>query len=169
MENYLATIRKVIEEHQTIREHVKLVGDSVSDREALTSLERARADWIPGRVEILAEGQMKLQKTLNSLDEGLNNHFAFEGRALPPLLGELLMRALVLEHREIMREINEAKSMVAEAKLEGLNREELLLKESRMQQMVNNICVLVDEHATKEEAILDMVKGALEDKSKNKG
>jgi len=169
MENYLATIRKVIEEHQTIREHVKLVGDSVSDREALTSLERARADWIPGRLEILAEGQKKLQQVLSSLDEGLKNHFAFEGTALRPLLGELFMRALLLEHREIEREIDKAKSMVAKAKLEGLNREELLSKESQMQQMINSICLLVEEHATKEEAILDMIKRALEDKSKNKG
>ena len=169
MENYLATIRKVIEEHQTIREHVKLVGDSVSDREALTSLERARADWIPGRLEILVEGQKKLQQALSSLDEGLKNHFAFEGTALRPLLGELFMRALLLEHREIEREIDKAKSMVAKAKLEGLNREELLSKESHMQQMINSICLLVEEHAAKEEAILDMIKRALEDKSKNEG
>lgn len=79
------------------------------------------------------------------------------------------MRALVLEHREILSEIAEAKSMIAEAKLESSSREELLSQESHMQQMINSTCLLVEEHATKEEAILDMVKRALEDKEQNKG
>lgn len=169
MEDYLATIRRVIEEHQAFRVHIKLIGDSVSDREALATLERASADWIPGRPEILVEKRQKLQQALSSLYDGLKNHFVFEGKALPPLFGELITRALLLEHREILSEIAEAKSMIAEAKPEGSSREELLSQESHMQQMINSTCLLVEEHATKEEAILDMVKRALEDKEQNKG
>jgi len=169
MEDYLAIISRVIEEHQAIRGHIKLVGDSVSDREALTNLESASADWVPGQPELLVQRQKKLQQALSSLDEGLKNHFAFEGEALPTLLGEPLMQALVLEHREIMDEISEAKSMIAGAKLESLNREELLSKESTIQQAINSIYFLVEEHATKEEAMLEMIKRALEDKGQNKG
>jgi len=164
MEDYLAIIRRVIEEHQTIRGHIKLVGDSISDREALTSLERARTDWIPGRPELLAETQKKLQQAISFLDEGLKNHFAFEGKALPPLLGELFMRALVLEHQEIRKEIDKAKSIATETKLEGLSREELLSRESHIQQTISSICQLVEEHATKEEIILEMLQRALEEK-----
>ena len=164
MEDYLAIIRKVIEEHQAIRGHIKLVGDSISDREALTSLERARTDWIPGRPELLAETQKKLQQAISFLDEGLKNHFAFEGKALPPLLGELFMRALVLEHQEIRKEIDKAKSIATETKLEGLSREELLSRESHIQQTIGSVCQLVEEHATKEEIILEMLQRALEEK-----
>jgi hypothetical protein len=160
----LAIINKVIEEHQAIREHIKLVGDSIPDQEALTALEKARADFIPGRLEVLTEKQEKLQQTLNFLDEGLKNHFAFEGEALPPLLGELPMRGLLLEHREIKNKIDKAKSIVASTKLEGLSREELLSREAHIQQSITGICQLVEEHATKEEAILDMVQRALEKK-----
>jgi len=160
----LAIINKVIEEHQAIRGHIKLVGDSVPDQEALTALDKARADFIPGRFEVLTEKQEKLQQTLNFLDEGLKNHFAFEGKALPPLLGKLPMRGLVLEHREIKNKIDEAKSIVASTKLEGLSREELLSREAHIQQVITSICLLVEEHATKEEAMLDMVRKALEKK-----
>ena len=168
MEDYLAIIRRVIEEHQNIRGHVKLVGDSISDEEALTSLERARADWVPGKPELLAEMQKKLQQAISFLDEGLKNHFAFEGKALPPLLGELFMRAIILDHQEIMKEIDEAKSIAAETRLEGLSREELLSKESHIQQTISNICRLVEEHATKEEIILEMLQRALEEKEQSK-
>ena len=169
MQDKLAIIRRIIDEHQTIKGHLKLVGDSVSDQEALAALQKAHADFIPGRLEVMSEKQKKLQQTMSALEEGLKNHFAFEEKSLPPLLGELLMQALVLEHREIKNEIDEAKSTVESIKLEGLSREKLISKESHMQQMIENICQLVEEHATKEEAILEMVQRALEDIGQNKG
>ena len=169
MQDKLAIIRRILDEHQTIKGHLKLVGDSVSDQEALAALQKAHADFIPGRLEVVSEKQRKLQQTMSALEEGLKNHFAFEEKSLPPLLGELLMQALVLEHREIRNEIDEAKSTVESIKLEGLSREELLSKESHIQQMIDNICQLVEEHATKEEAILEMVQRALEDIGQNKG
>jgi hemerythrin len=157
MQDKLAIIKRIIDEHQTIEEHIKLVGDSVSDQEALTTLQKAHADFIPGRLEVASEKQNKLQQAMSFLEEGLKNHFAFEEKVLPPLLGELLMQALVLEQREISREIDEAISTVANTRLEGLSREELVSKESHMQQMIDSICQLVEEHATKEEAILEMM------------
>lgn len=167
MEDYLAIIKKIIEWHRTIREHVKLVGDSVNDREALSSLERARADWVPGQPEIQAETQTKLYQAITAMSEGLRNHFAYEEKALPPLLGEFFMMALVLDHRKIMKEIDEDKVLVGETKLEGLSREDLLSAESRIQQAISNLCQLSEEHLTREEIILEMLQRALEEKAQS--
>ncbi len=169
MEDYLTTIRRIIEWHQTLREHIRLVGDSLSDREALTILKRARADWVPGRPEILAEKQKKLQRAISSLNEGLKNHFAYEEKYLPPILGELFMRALILDHQEIREKIKENESIVANIKLEGLSRDESLSQESYIQQVIESSCQLFEEHATREEIILEMLRRALEDKEQNKG
>lgn len=160
----LAIISRLKDEHQSLRRHVKLVGDSISDQEALSSLKRERADWIPGRLDILAEKQKRLQQALSFLDEGLKNHFAFEEKVLPPLLGELFVRALILDHREIIKEIDEAKSKAANIKLEGLSREELVSEESSIQQVIDSISHLVEDHATREEVILEMVERALQEK-----
>jgi hypothetical protein len=99
MADNLATVNRAIEEHHTIRAHVKLVGDSVSDLEALFSLQKARPDWILSSPEALSEKKDKLLQTLSTLDEGLKNHFSFEDKLFPPLFGELLMQALKIEHR----------------------------------------------------------------------
>jgi len=160
----LAKIKEIIEEHQTIRGHVKLVGDSITDQEALLSLQSARPDWIPGRLEILSEKQNRLQQTIGFLSEGLKNHFAKEEKLLPPLLGKFLMQALSLEHHEIGKVINEARSMVVSTKLEGLSREDLMSKEAEIQQIVNSLCHLIEEHADKEDLMLEMVQRALEEK-----
>ena len=168
MEDHLAIIKRVIEEHQIIRGHIKLVGDSISDREALTTLEKARADWMPGRPELLVETQKKLQQSISFLDEGLRSHFVYEEKVLPPLLGELFMRAILLDHQQIKKGIDEAKSIVGNIKLEGLSREELLSRESHIQEMINSICQQVEEHATREEIILEMLQRALEEKKRPK-
>lgn len=161
MRDYLVTIRKVIEEHQAIREHIKLVGDSMGDQEAISRLQSAGTDWFPGQSKAPTETQKKTQQALTALDEGLKSHFTFEEEVLPPLLGELLMKALLLEHQEIITEIIEAKSVVDEIKLEGLNHEELLNKASNLQQKVGNTCFMIEEHANREEILLDMLQRSL--------
>lgn len=160
----LAIINKVIEEHQTIKAHVKLVGDSLTDQEALGNLEKARADWIPGRPEKVAEMCDKLQQTVGFLAEGLKNHFDFEEEVLPPLLGEALMQALFLEHEDIREAVSEARALVAELGLEEMGRGELMARESQVHEVINDMCQLVDEHAAREEVILGMVRRGLEEK-----
>lgn len=164
----LRRIEWVIDEHQTIRKHIKLVGDSVPDREALGSLRRSRNDWVPNRPEILAENLKKLQQTLGFLDDGLKNHFAFEGKNLPPLCGDLLMQALLMEHGEILRKIDETKSVVANSKLEGMSEEEFASQESQIQQVVASLFQLVEGHTINEEVILKMIRRVLEEKTKRK-
>ncbi len=164
MADNLKIVNKAIEEHHAIRGHVKLVGDSVSDLEALFALQKARPDWILSAPEALAEKRGELQRTISALDEGLKNHFSFEEKVFPPLFGELLMRALLLEHQGIKKQIDEAKSLVAKIKLEGLSQKELLSKKSQIQQKVEGILQLVEEHAGREETILKMLKKALEAK-----
>ncbi len=164
MADNLKIVDRVIKEHHTIREHVKLIGDSVSDLEALFSLQKARPDWILSSMEALSEKQGKLQQTISALDEGLKNHFSFEEKLLPPLFGELLMQALILEHREIKKRIDETKSLLTNTKLEGLSRRELLSQKAQIQQRVEGILQLVEEHAGREETILKMLKKALEAK-----
>jgi len=169
MSDELAIINRVIQEHQKVRKYVKLVGDSVTDREALASLQKARTDWVPGRLEILSEKQKKLQQTVIALDEGLKNHFDYEEKHLPPILGELFMQALLIEHKEINKGLNDAKRTATDTKLEGLSREQCLVEESTMQEVINNLCQAIEEHAHREEIILEMLQRALQEKQPDKG
>jgi len=161
MSRHLAKIKEIIEEHQTIRGSVKLVGDSVSDQEALNSLRSMRSDWSPGRLELLSEKQNKLQQTVSLLAEGLENHFAREEEVLPSVLGDFLMRALLLEHEEIRKAISKARLMAGGNRLEGLTQEELKSRDLEIQQVVSSLSQLIEAHADKEDMMLEMVKRAL--------
>ncbi len=96
MPDNLAIINRIIEEHHTIRSHMKLVGDSINDLEALFSLQKVHSGWTQSSIDALNKNQEKLQQTLSALDEGLKNNFGFEERTLPRFLGTILMQALLL-------------------------------------------------------------------------
>lgn len=51
----LALINGITEEHHAIRRYIKLAGDTLSDWEALSSLQRAKADWISDESGSLSE------------------------------------------------------------------------------------------------------------------
>jgi 2-hydroxychromene-2-carboxylate isomerase len=158
----LAVITKIIAEHHDIREHVKFAGDTVTDIEALFTLQKAYSGWTQSSAQALMAKQNQLQQAINFLEQGLKNHFASEEKALPPLFGELLMRALLVAHHDIGKQIENAKAMLAGTKLEGLSQPELLSKKSEIQHTVSSISQVVSEHASQEEIILNMIKRALE-------
>ena len=161
MSDYLAKINEILEEHRTIRGGVKLVGDSVSDQEALVSLKSVRSDWTPGRLELVSEKQRKLKQTMSFLEEGLRNHFSKEQDMLPALLGEFLMQSLLLEHQEIIEKIDEVRLVATDSKLEGLTEAELESRDSEIKQKISDFSRRLEEHADKEELMLEMVVRAL--------
>ncbi len=162
MSDALAVITRVIAEHQTIREHIRLAGDALNDIEAKFALQKLYSGWTQSSIEELAKKQEQLQQVISSLAEGLKEHFAFEEKALPPLFGELLMKALLAEHHDIAGQIEKVKTMLAGTNLKGLERRELLGKKSEMQNAVSRISQVVEEHAGHEDIILHMIKRALE-------
>jgi hypothetical protein len=158
-----AIIARVISEHHAIRRHIKLAGDTVNDIEALFTFERMQSQWSQTSITALTEERDRLRQAISSLEEGLQNHFGFEEEALPPLFGEFLMKAILHEHREISRQIESAKTTLANTEFEGLDQRELLSKKSAIQQNVNSLAQTIEGHAQHEEAILDMMKKAMEE------
>ena len=168
MADELTIINRIIEEHQNIRSYVKLVGDSMTDREALSSLSKTRADWVPGRPEILTEKQKRLEQTTSALKEGLEHHFGYEETYLPPILGELFMRALLIDHREIRKAIDQTRTRIINLEAAGLSREECLVKESEIQYVIDNLSQTIEEHTSREEIVLEMLQRALQEKQQTK-
>ena len=166
MLDQLNIIRRLIDEHQKIRESMKLVGDQLSDREAVMALEREHGEWIPGRLEALPQKQERLVQTLSMLEEGLKNHYTFEEKVFSSLMGELLAEAFMLDHYELLQEITRVKAMVANTNLEGLSREETLSAQSHIQQAIDSIHQSKEEHTAIEEHILYMIESALRKRAK---
>ena len=157
----LAVLRRVIEEHRTIMGNVKLVGDSMNDVEALFRLQRVQSEWFQSSIAAVTARQEELAKSLLTLHDGLTNHFAFEMNNLPQLFGVILMKSLEIEHRRIMRMLNDGQTTLAGAKPEGLTQAETVARKSHLQKIVNDIMEAVQQHHATEEVILKLAEKAL--------
>ena len=157
----LEIIRRTIEEHHKIRGSIKLVGETVNDLEAAFSLQQAQAEWAQSSVGLLSEKKDTLKRTVQGLAEGLNNHFGFEEKYLPPVFGEMLMKALIFEHNEIRRHLAECAAVVG-GDIAGLPREKLLARQSTIQNLIGGAERVVEDHASREETILRMLERALQ-------
>ena len=162
MSDTLRVIEEAIAEHHSIRENLKHAGDSVTDIEALFTLNQAYARWSQSSVRELKDKQGQLFKAVASLEQGLKRHFGFEEKELPPLLGEVLMKTIVSEHVEIAGLIDRAKASLAEGVPEGLSQPQMLARKAEIQANIHHIIEAVEEHAKHEEIILVMIKKALE-------
>jgi len=169
MEDYQDILHKIKDEHVNIRENLKLVGDSISDQEAMNTLRATRADWIPGRPDIFSEKQKRLQKTLSFLHDGLRNHFSLEANHLISILDEPFMRAILLEHHDIVKQLDEAISLAADMKPDGLSYEEMVSREEEIQKTISRLLRAVEEHAVREEILLGMMDKGLKDRRKECG
>jgi hypothetical protein len=156
-------IDKAIAEHHDIRESIKLTGDSLTDVEALFLLRKAYSGWTQSSAEELGTRRDQLLQAVSSLELGLKRHFDFEEKALPPLFGELLMKAIMHEHREIAEKIENTRAAINGIKLEGLDQAGLLSVKTGVQETINHLLQSIEEHANHEEIILKMMKKALGD------
>ena len=84
---------------------------------------------------------------------------------LPPILGRVLMQALLHEHHEIMTEIVTTSTTIANTHLEGLSQDDLISEEANLTQMTNRLSRLIEEHAEKEEVMLEMVQHVLREEN----
>jgi len=162
MEDYKTMFNKIKEEHVNIRKNIKLVGDTVADPEALSLLRKLHTEWSSGGKELMLERQNKLRQTFATLDEGLQNHFALEAQYLPQFIGELLVKALTLEHREIEEQIETAKSMSFNMESEDLNHD-TILREAHVHQIIDDVYLQIEKHIDKEEILLSMLEMGLRD------
>lgn len=164
MPDYLAIIDRVVREHERIRVGMRAVGESTNDIEAVFSLQQASAGWSTSSLLAFGATLKRLEETLASLAGGLDKHFRFEEEAFPALLGDLLMRAVLVVHGEIDTRISFARSLVRTTSTADMAQPELLAQKSRIQMTISGLNTLLEEHGAQEETVLSMLKKLGEDK-----
>ncbi len=162
MPDALEVVNRIISEHSGIRKHAKLAGDTVNDVEALFTLRRTQSAWDETSVAALVEKKDQLVQALTLLEQGLANHYRFEEESFLPLLGDLLARAIRQEHDDIASEISSARATLTGMDLEEIQERGLLSDTPVIQHSIGSIAQAIAEHTRHEEAILEIMKRALE-------
>lgn len=161
MDDRLNIINRVIEEHHKIHSQLGATGRAGNDIEAIFNMQQAYAGWSQSSLDSLLAKQQQLKSVFAGLEEGLHNHFGYEEKYLPPILGEVLIRSLLIEHERIWKNINTVKTTLS-APFQTMTRDELFASKSQLQQQINDVTVAIETHAGREETMLNMAKEALE-------
>ncbi len=165
---HLEIIRRAIEQHHKVRSGIRQVGEAINDFDALFGLQKSSATWSQSSVSEIAGRLASVRETITSLDDGLNKHFGFEEKYLPPVFGESLMKALIFEHNEIRRKLVDTRAALA-TDVSAMSQERLLGHKYFVEQVVDGLTQTIEGHADREETIFRMLERALEAEEKQPG
>ena len=101
------------------------------------------------------------------MKQGLDRHFGFEEQYLPPVFGENLMKALLLEHSEVRQKLNDCEESV-NRDVQGLPQERLLEYRTTIERTIADLTAAIEGHASREEVVLRMLERALEKEKQDK-
>lgn len=167
MEETLALIEKIVEEHKSIMQGVRSLEQAASDAEAIVGLEKAKETFMPGRLE-QEQGLKKLQASLEAIDQGLRAHFNREETGLMNVFEKhgnkelaSALRSLLLEHEDLRNRLAHAKKHVAELMSGGLSRHLWEASAHDMRAHISHTRKLLEAHAEIEQELFHRLRTEL--------
>ena len=172
MEEVLALIEKLIEEHKLIKQRAQTLEQIANDVSALVGLDEAKEDFMPGKFD-QRQGLQKMAESLERIDKGLQTHFEEEEKALLTAVekhgGKSLVSALhflLLEHDDLRKRFAHSKKHVAELTNGGLSRQVWEASAHDMRAHISHTRKLLEAHARGEEKLLRSLRKQLRGKPK---
>lgn len=174
MEEALALIEKIIEEHKIIMQRVQTLERVANDAEIVMDFEKARDAFMPGRFE-QKQGLQELQESLETIDKGLQAHFSYEERELLTVFEKhgnkelaSALHSLLLEHENLKNRLAHSKKHVAELVGGGLSRHLWEASAHDMRAHISHTRKLLEAHALIEEGLLHKLRDQLREESKGR-
>jgi len=164
MQDDIEQVKHIIDEHTAIRERSKVVGDEINDLEALEDLKLLR-DSFSGTDEIVLADKLKvLKQSMSHFIDSLSKHFDDEERLFPGVLGEPLARALKYEHQQITADITSIIAIGDNKGLDQISKQRSPAIVMHIFQRINALRKMVEEHALKEDTVLQMLLAGLQER-----
>jgi hypothetical protein len=174
MEEALALIEKIIEEHKIIMQRAQTLERVANDAEAMIGFEKARDAFMPGRFEQKL-GLQKMKALRDTIEKGLEAHFSYEERELLTVFEkhgdkELVtaLHSLLLEHEDLRDRLARSKKHVAELVGGGLSRHLWEASAHDMRAHISHTRKLLEAHALIEEELLHKLRDQLREESKER-
>jgi len=163
MEDIVALIDRLIDEHKVIIKDARSLEQVANDASALAELAEARETFVPGRFD-QKQSLQKLQESLEAIDQGLQAHFnreetgllaAFEKHGDRKLVTTL--NSLLLEHEDLRNRLAHTREHIAELVSGGMARHLWEASANDMRAHLSHTRKLLEAHAAIEnELFIDM-------------
>ena len=163
MQGEIEEVKHIIEEHTAIRGHSKVVRDEINDLEALEEFKILRDSFSGIDETALANKLKELKEAMNYFIDVLSKHFDDEEPLFPRILGEPIARALTREHRQIREEIVSLIAIGDNKGLDQISKQRSPAIVMHIFQRISALRKIVEEHAIKEDVVLQMLLAGLQE------
>lgn len=167
MEDVIALIDKIIEEHKTLFQDFQNLEQLANDAKAIVGLDKAKEKFMPGRFEN-KQGLEELEKLLKRIEQGIQAHFKREEGALLNAFekhgGKRLSSALhllLVEHKTLSDRLDYSKQDVGKLKSGSLSRGVWEPTGYDMRAHINQTRRLFEVHAEMEQELLHTLRSEL--------
>ncbi|MFC2057053.1 hemerythrin domain-containing protein [Chloroflexota bacterium] len=159
MEEVIAIIDKIIEEHNTIFQEFQTLEQMANDAEAIIELDKAKEKFMPGRFGA-KEGLKEFEILLDKIDQGIQAHFdreegvlftAFEKSGDRNLVSSL--HSLLTEHKTLTDRLVNSKQDVEKLTSGNLSRDIWESTGYDMRAYLTHTRTLFQEHARMEQEL----------------
>ena len=172
MEDTIALIDRLIEEHRVITRRAGNLEQLANDVEAAAGLGKAKEAFMPGRFD-QTKGLQELQESLETISKGLEAHFNREETALLNTFekyGEKklvsALHSLINEHTDLRNRIAQTRKDVSELTGGGLTSHLWSASAHDMRVYMSHTLKLLGAHAKSESEIFTTLKKQLQQEGK---
>lgn len=176
MEEALALIDKIIEEHKILTQRFQTLEQVTNDASALLKLDTAREDFIPGRLGDQKQALKNWQESLKVIEQGIEAHFAREETGLLTAFekqgGEMLasaLHALLSEHKDLRDRLSKLQKDMAELATGGASRDVWEGMVWGVRSYLVNTRKMFEAHAQNEQELLHSLRSTLIKAQKKNG
>ncbi|MCX6012738.1 MAG: hemerythrin domain-containing protein [Chloroflexi bacterium] len=153
----LTDIDIILLEHIAIKHSIKILRNDMAEQ--ATFLLQYASTWDRTHLKKLKDNHLKLTDSLKSFHNLLIQHCSDEEKMLSEVLGNMITKGNVIEHKEIGKFFNQAELILNETQLIGnLKPQEVMKAIYKVQQTVEMICSFIDTHETNEVGMLTLLK-----------
>lgn len=124
--------------------------------EVWLSLTRTQFALVQREKEDITDKQSELQFVLGLLSKSLKDYFSCQESVLSSFLDESLIQTMVIEHREIIEQVDTIKDAVA--RLRRLNKRQSSTRIADVQKSITDIRRRVEEDTIKEEMLFQLLR-----------
>ena len=167
MEDVIALIDKIIEEHKTIFQRLQNLEQIANDAEAIKGFDKTKELFMPGKLEE-KQGLEAFRKLLDTIIQGIHDHFsreegtlvtAFEKQADRKLASAL--HSLLLGHEDLKSHLKRSKQDVAKLTDGEQSRQIWEASAYDIRTHITHIRKLFEEHALMEQDLLHTLRNEL--------
>ena len=167
MNEVLAMIERLVEEHKLIRKETQTIERIANDASALKTLEEAKGGFMPGKPEHV-EGLKILAESLEKIEKGLHIHFDWEEKAVLSTVDKeggkqvkTAFQSLLEEHDDLRKRFARAKQHVEELTGGDLSRHVWEANAHDMRAHISHTRKLLEIHAQGEEKLFASLRKQL--------